>query len=361
MARLIETYDMMKKHWWKILGVLLVLYSLIVGMLVPLKPGILRMTPNKAQAGETITAQIVGYNTRYTQSEVPVRAWLKLDSAHTLAARRVEVLDDRHLRAEFDLPRLLPSPKKVVEFSLILDDSKDGASVYPEAVFVVQDSIDAAAGARLWVNTPIQELHHRTGMAFPFLNILNETIRNTYYHVPFWFAMFIILTAAVVMSFQYLRTFDPDYDRKASALTSVGLLFGLIGILTGAIWAKNTWGAYWSFDVKQNTTAIALLIYAAYFVLRDSFDDPEKKARISGVYNIFAFATLVPLLYVIPKLADSLHPGSGGNIPIGSLDLDRTMRLVFYPAIVGWTLIGVWIAQLSLRVKRLKDYLWDQD
>jgi heme exporter protein C len=230
----------------------------------------------------------------------------------------------------------------------------------PSAVFVTQDSIDVSKGESMWVNSKINNLTGKTHTSFPFLNILNETIRNTYYHVPFWFAMFIILIASVVMSLQYLRTLEADYDRKASALTSVGVLFGIIGLITGAIWAKHTWGAYWSFDVKQNTTAIGLLIYCAYFVLRDSFDDGEKKARISAVYNIFAFATLIPLLYVIPKLADSLHPGAGGNIPIGSLDLDSTMRLIFYPAIIGWTLFGVWMAELLLRSERLKAKLWDR-
>jgi heme exporter protein C len=107
-------------------------------------------------------------------------------------------------------------------------------------------------------------------------------------------------------------------------------------------------------------TAVGLLIYGAYFVLRASFEDPEKKARISAVYNIFAFATLIPLLYVIPKLTDSLHPGAGGNIAFGSQDLDNTMRMVFYPAIIGWTLIGAWMAQLIFRMNRLKRSLFEQ-
>jgi heme exporter protein C len=225
---------------------------------------------------------------------------------------------------------------------------------------VTQDSIDAAAGEAAWQNSDISNLHEKAAITFPFRNILGETIRNTYYHVPLWFAMFILFIAAVVYSVKYLRGFNAKNDDRAASLTSVGILFGILGLITGAIWAKHTWGAYWSFDVKQNMTAVGLLIYGAYFVLRASFEDPEKKARISAVYNIFAFATLIPLLYVIPKLTDSLHPGAGGNIAFGSQDLDNTMRMVFYPAIIGWTLIGAWMAQLIFRMNRLKRSLFEQ-
>jgi heme exporter protein C len=72
------------------------------------------------------------------------------------------------------------------------------------------------------------------------------------------------------------------------------------------------------------------------------------------VYNIFAFGALVPLIYVVPRLTDSLHPGAGGNPAFGSEDLDNTMRMVFYPAILGWTLLGFWIASLAYRAERLQ-------
>src|SRR5690606_31379887 len=103
----------------------------------------------------------------------------------------------------------------------------------------------------------------------------------------------------------------------------------------------------------------AILIYLAYFVLRSSFDDFDKRARIAAVYNIFAFAALIPLLFVIPRMTDSLHPGSGGNPAMGGEDLDNTMRMIFYPAIIGWTLMGVWISQILFRILRLRYKLMD--
>ena len=104
-----------------------------------------------------------------------------------------------------------------------------------------------------------------------------------------------------------------------------------------------------------NMSAIALLIYFAYWVLRLTIKDVDAKARITAVYNLFAFACLMILVMVIPRLTDSLHPGNGGNPALGGEDLDNTLRSVFYPVIIGYTLIGLWMAQLYYRYSSIKD------
>lgn len=343
---------MLKKHWWKALGVLLLIYVFVVGMLVPLTPGIVDVSPNSLETGQQTTLEITGYNSNYQAGEV--RAWLKLDDERAIAADPVTVVDERHLELGVAIPEYLPVDRKVQDFTLVLDSPTDGTAVLPSAVFVTQDSIASSYGAQQWPNDPIDGLSERWTMTFPFRNILSETIRNTYFHVPLWFAMIFIFIGSVTYSIRYLRGGDLMQDNKAQAFTKVGIVFGLLGLVTGAIWAKNTWGAYWSGDVKQNMTAIALLIYFAYFILRGVFEDPDKRARISAVYNIFAFVALIPLIYVIPRLTDSLHPGAGGNPAFGSQDLDNTMRMVFYPAIIGWTLIGFWMANLLYRMERVR-------
>lgn len=184
----------------------------------------------------------------------------------------------------------------------------------------------------------------------PALAILNETIRNLYFHVPMWFGLMILMGISAWYSVQYLRHPHSISDWKAASFAEVGLLFGVLGMLTGMVWAYFTWGDWWSADPKQNTSAIALLLYFAYFVLRGSFNEEQQKARVAAVYNLFAFAALVPLLYILPRMTDSLHPGNGGNPGFGKYDLDNTMRLVFYPAVIGWTLLGVWIANLKVRI-----------
>lgn len=191
-------------------------------------------------------------------------------------------------------------------------------------------------------------------MEVPKLAILNETIRNLFFHVAIWFAMFILLIVSVVYSIKYLKTSMIEADIKASEFATMGIVFGLLGVATGSVWAKFTWGDWWVNDPKLNATTIALLIYLAYFVLRSSIEDLHQKGRISAVYNIFAFAAAVPLIFILPRLTDSLHPGNGGNPGFSAYDLDNNLRTVFYPAIIGWTLLGVWFASLRIRLKKIQ-------
>ncbi len=189
----------------------------------------------------------------------------------------------------------------------------------------------------------------------PRLPILNETIRNLYFHVPMWFGMTILFTASAVFSVKYLRTSKELDDMIASEFAFSGTLFGILGLLSGMTWARFTWGAWWINDPQLNSAVIGILIYLAYLVLRSSLEDEQQRAKISSIYNIFAFAALIPIIYVLPRMADnSLHPGKGGNPGFNIYDLDNTLRLVFYPAVIGWTLFGVWITSLRVRIKKIQ-------
>ncbi len=202
----------------------------------------------------------------------------------------------------------------------------------------------------------------------PVLQALGETIRNLYFHVCMWFAMMILFTVSVVNAILYLRTFKLKYDIASRQFAAVGIIFGVLGYATGAIWMSYTWadpnnGVSISAILKEPKligAAIALLIYFAYMVLRDSVSDMDKRARISSVYNIFAYAMLFPAIWIIPRILPSLHPGApesggGGNPALDVKDVDNRMRMIFYPAIIGWTLLGTWIATLKIRLALLKE------
>ncbi len=191
----------------------------------------------------------------------------------------------------------------------------------------------------------------------PHLPVLNETIRNLYFHVPMWFGMIILLFVSMWHSIKYLATSNTYHDIRAEMFARTGIVYGILGLLTGMVWAKFTWGEWWSNDPKQNASAIGLLLYFAYLILRNSFNEFSQKARISSVYNILAFMALIPLLFILPRLVDSLHPGNGGNPGFGNYDLDGRMRVVFYPAILGWTLLGVWITSLKVKFKIVEENL----
>lgn len=184
--------------------------------------------------------------------------------------------------------------------------------------------------------------------------ILNESIRNLYFHVTMWFAMITMLLISMIYAVRYLRSNLQTDDDKSAEFAKTGILFGVLGCITGSLWANFTWGEPWPNDPKLNSAAVGMLIYFAYLLLRSSFEDEQRRARISAVYNIFAFAVFLPLIFVLPRLTDSLHPGNGGNPAFSSYDLDSQMRLVFYPASIGWILLGVWISTLRYRLKAIQ-------
>lgn len=201
----------------------------------------------------------------------------------------------------------------------------------------------------------------------PDLPIIHESIRNLYFHVCMWFAMMILFIISFIYSIKYLRTSNYKNDIYARHFAAVGAYLGILGYATGAIWANYTWltdqdqslGSVLK-EPKLIGAAIALLIYGAYFVLRGSFTDIDKRARVSAVYNIFAFVMLFPSIWIIPRMVGSLHPGApgsdSGNPALNAQnDLDSTMRMIFYPAVIGWTLLATWIATLKIRLQLIKD------
>lgn len=189
----------------------------------------------------------------------------------------------------------------------------------------------------------------------PRLPILNETIRLNYFHTPMWFSMMFQFTFSVWSSIKFLRTSQFKQDDYAVQSAKVGFFFGLLGLITGMVWGNFTWGTFWTNDPKLNNTAIALLIYASYFVLRNSVSDEMQRGRLSAVYNVFAFAALIPLVYILPRMAEnSLHPGSGDNPTFRLFDLSHNMKFVVYTAIIGFSMLGAWLTTLLIRMRQLK-------
>ena len=187
----------------------------------------------------------------------------------------------------------------------------------------------------------------------PALPILNEAIRILFFHVPMWFTMIFLLFISAINSYYYISKGRINYDIKSNEYANVGVFFGILGIISGMLWAKFTWGTYWTNDPKLNGSALGLLIYFSYFVLRGSVKDELNKAKISSVYNIFAFAMLIPLIFILPRMTDSLHPGNGGNPGFNVYDMNSQLRIVFYPAVIGFILLGIWITNIRVKIKFL--------
>lgn len=188
----------------------------------------------------------------------------------------------------------------------------------------------------------------------PDLPIVHQSIRNLFFHVGMWFAMLVIFTISFIYSIRYLSGFRTDNDIVAQEASKVGVFFGILGITTGMIWAKFTWGNWWVNDPKLNGAAVSLLVYFAYLVLRNSLNEEQKRAKVSAVYNIFAYVLLIVFIGILPRLAQgSIHPGDTSSpLTIGALD--NNLRLVFYPAVIGWILLAVWILELKVKIYKLE-------
>jgi heme exporter protein C len=345
---------MIRGLWWKLLGSLMFIYVLIGGLITPLKPGITSVTPSQATAGQQVTVQVSGYNTHF-KSAADNKIWLKLDSTHLIGQSSIDIKTDQVLTATFVIPNDLPTTDQVATLTLIGDNTIDGSFVSPNALFVKRSTANSDTIDAKWMTGSNIVFHQVEGLRFPYRSILNETIRNTFFHVALWFAMFILLIIGLYHAIQYLRTKNLDSDIKSSSYNRIAILYGVLGIITGSIWAKFTWNTWWTSDVKLNMSAIAMLIYLAYLVLRNTSTDFDKRAKISAAYTIFAFAALIPLVFVIPRMTDSLHPGNGGNPALGGEDLDNTLRLFFYPSIIALILLGLWMSHLLIRYQRIRE------
>lgn len=330
----------MKHWWWKFLAIALLLFASIAALQVPLSPALVHVSPSRIEPGEQVL-RITGYNTAFHTGSA---AYLTNGDQH-FCPTDVEVIDASHLRITMQVPAGLREP--------MTDVTVDGL-VYPGA-FYTSATGDGADGGTC---TP-PAMAASKAFTFPNRSILYESIRNLHFHVPMWFTMIVLMGLSMVRSIQVLGKGSLDRDRESVAAVHAGLLFCALGLTTGAIWARATWGAFWTNDVKLNGAAVTALIYLAYLVLRGSIPDAHKRARLAAIYNIFAFMLLVMFLFVVPRLnaIDSLHPGNGGNSGFSDLDLDDRLRMIFYPAVAGWVLLGLWIQQLRHRSMRINEFL----
>jgi heme exporter protein C len=195
-------------------------------------------------------------------------------------------------------------------------------------------------------------------MTFPLIQGLGELGRNMLFHVPMSFVAFIAFLLATIYSILFLRKKNMEYDYRARAASAIGLLFTLLATITGSIWARFSWGTFWNWDPRESSILILLLIYIAYFLLRSLLEESEeKKARIAAVYNIIAFVTVPFLMFVLPRITQSLHPGSSGTeAPVinlsGKTHTDPILSYILWTNVLLFTLLFLWMKDLYTIILR---------
>ncbi len=339
----------MLKHWWKILSVLLLLTVVVLGLKTPLSSGISSVSEFQLDKGEN-SVDVYGYNTNFDTTDESLNVWLKSEDVVICCTHQVN--NTHKLSTTFNLTGKLPSKS----LDLFVYSNSTDTLTLPYAF-----QFDAGINQSLARNCTLETTNTpNKPFAFPYREILYETIRNLFFHVPMWFTMMTILFIGFIYSIKFLGSENPLHDKIAQESVKVGLLFGILGLVTGAIWAKFTWGSWWVFqDIKLNGAAISTLMYLAYIVLRNSIDDEHKRGKVSAVYNIFAYIMFIVFIMVIPRLkgSESLHPGNGGNPAFSNYDLDSSLRTLFYPAVLGWILLGIWFLSIRIRLEKIKSKL----
>ncbi len=353
------------KKWWKWLGAVLLFYVLIGSFFVKLGPGITKVSPSVFGTDSVYTFQISGYHTHFTSAEAEkVQLWFKNGSQY-FAPTSLKILSNDIVEVQFGFSSLQQGTIQPAVFDIVMNDEKDGTFALRDGLTLAKASvIDSTQTVLAQVTEPKVKNNKHNLVCFPYREILYETIRNTFFHVPMWFVMTMLVFASFIGSILYLWKGTTKWDVLASQSVVVALLFGTCGYLTGLVWAKYTWyiGVSWGDvlqkllleDIKMAAALIAIFFYVAYLVVRSSISDPEKRGKVGAVFSIFAFVVFVLCVFVLPRLTDSMHPGNGGNPAFSKYDLDSTLRMFFYPAVIGWILLGFWILSILIRMQFIK-------
>jgi len=136
---------------------------------------------------------------------------------------------------------------------------------------------------------------------------MGDLQRIFYFHLPSAFTAWVAFYIGGVASIQYLRHRDHRYDDLSVAANEVGLVFTVVNLVTGMIWAKPAWGIWWDWDARLTTQLLLALIYAGYLILRQSISEPGQRAAVCAVVSIFGMVD-IPIVYMANRWWRTQHP-----------------------------------------------------
>ena len=172
----------------------------------------------------------------------------------------------------------------------------------------------------------------------PPIKGLGEVAKIIFFHVPTAWVAVIAFFVSAYFAAKFLRTQNFSADELSARAAKLGFIFVLLSTVSGAIFSKLTWGAYWNWDPRQTTIFVLILIYGAYLTLRAAVTDEKIRAKVSAVYSLLSVLTVPFLVFVIPRMYFSLHPS-----PISSsgVEMDAEVLIVLVAAVLDATLIFV--------------------
>jgi heme exporter protein C len=186
---------------------------------------------------------------------------------------------------------------------------------------------------------------------------MGEVQRIFYFHVPAGWVAGLAFLVTVITGIMYLRTDDRKWDRVAKSSVEIGIVFALMNIISGSIWARPIWNTWWTWDPRLTTATITLLIYVAYLMLRQGIEDPERRARFAAVYGIVGFIS-VPITFFSIRWWRTIHPvviGSGSPTAEGGFDMTSPMVVTLLFSLFTFTVVYVCLLVHRVRLERLAE------
>jgi heme exporter protein C len=184
--------------------------------------------------------------------------------------------------------------------------------------------------------------------------VMGDVQRVFYFHVAAGWVGALAFFVAFVAGIVYLLKSDFRWDDLALSSVEIGIVFTLINIVTGSIWARPIWNTWWTWDPRLVTATIMLLAYLAYVLLRQGIEDPDRRAKFGAIYSIFAFLS-VPLTFMSIRLFRTIHPvvvGSGDPTATGAFDMTPEMRTAFFFSLIAFTFVYITLTWYRVRLEQ---------
>ncbi len=197
------------------------------------------------------------------------------------------------------------------------------------------------------------------GLSAPLDENQGSLVRLMFVHIPSAWLSYLAYGGTGLFGLLYLITRNKHWDRLALASAEIGLLFTIATIVGGMLWAKPTWGAYWVWDARLTTTALSIVVYGGYLLIRSLIDDPERRARIAAVIGIVG-TLYVPINYMAVEWWRGVHQTQTlkllGKVQFKAAPIYGWVLLV---AVVAFTLLYFYLLRvrgtLAAREQALED------
>ena len=187
--------------------------------------------------------------------------------------------------------------------------------------------------------------------------VMGEVQRVFYFHVAAGWVGALAFLVTAISGIVYLVRGDRRWDTAAVASVEIGVVFTLVNIVSGSIWARPIWNTWWTWDPRLVTATVMELIYLAYLMLRQGVEDPDRRARFGAVYGILGFLS-VPLTFLSIRIFRTIHPvviGSGDPTAEGAFDMTPKMLQAFMFSLLTFTFLYATLLWHRIRLGRLSE------